>query len=341
MKIAIIGCGLFTQLRYLPALAELKDAFEIVAVYSHGEQNANKVAGMVPYKVDIYHDNGLDELLKRKDISAVIIVAPIHTLGNLVIKSLQSGKHVLSEKPLAATLDEAKNVVEFYEAKYRKELIWSVAENYRTETAIRKCAELSQQVKPITVTMSFITGVSPEDKFLNTWWRKNPTFNGGFLFDAGVHHLASLRLCLGNSKCISVSALTQDVSGNMDGAPDTINSILLFENGVQASFNLSYGANASQAGLMLLQVVGKDGIVELSRQNLAEGFKYAVTFKDEKIEYEPDGVKRELEEWSECIQNQGDPITLNANYIEALHDVAILSALLESGSKNGEQVFLK
>lgn len=53
---------------------------------------------MADLKLDVYHgDDGLDELLKREDIDAVIVALPIPKQPEIIEKALKAGKHVLSE----------------------------------------------------------------------------------------------------------------------------------------------------------------------------------------------------------------------------------------------------
>ena len=53
----------------------------------------------------------LDGLLARADIDAVIIATPDATHAPLALECLRAGKHVLVEKPLAATVEEARAMV--------------------------------------------------------------------------------------------------------------------------------------------------------------------------------------------------------------------------------------
>jgi hypothetical protein len=96
------------------------------------------------YKLDVYHgDDGLDELLKRDDIHAVIIALPIPKQPEIVEKALRAGKHVLSEKPIGPDVASAKKLVEMYESEFKNKgqnLEWRVAENFAHEPAVLRAA---------------------------------------------------------------------------------------------------------------------------------------------------------------------------------------------------------
>jgi predicted dehydrogenase len=59
-----------------------------------------------------------------------MIVLPITAQPDMVIKALEAGKHVLSEKPIGKDVKTAKALVEEYEKRFQpKGLIWRVAES--------------------------------------------------------------------------------------------------------------------------------------------------------------------------------------------------------------------
>jgi predicted dehydrogenase len=125
IKLGIIGCGIATQTIHWPVLQKLKNKFRITVICNHTKKKAkdfSKILGGVPYVFD-YHD-----LIQRSDVEAVDIALPIHLNYQVIKDALEAGKHVIVEKPLAASLLEAKMMLDF-EDKYS--LVMMVAENYR------------------------------------------------------------------------------------------------------------------------------------------------------------------------------------------------------------------
>lgn len=92
-------------------------------------------------KTNAYYgeEKGLEEVLQLPGLEAVIIALPLDVQPKYVTLALQAGKHVLSEKPVAATVGEAQKLVQAYHEKYAS-LQWSIAENYRYEPAVLKTA---------------------------------------------------------------------------------------------------------------------------------------------------------------------------------------------------------
>ncbi len=125
LKIGIIGCGGIVRGAHLnPGWLAVPDA-EIVAVCDNYEPTAAKLATdfNVPH---VFTD--FNELLKIQEIDAIDICTPnkIHTPA--VIASLQAGKHVLCEKPLAVSTEE---VIAIYHAAKKSKKILMTAQHMR------------------------------------------------------------------------------------------------------------------------------------------------------------------------------------------------------------------
>ena len=58
-------------------------------------------------------------LLRRADIDAIVLSAPRPASGPLTLEAIEAGKHVLAEKPMAHTVDQARRLVEAAQAQNR------------------------------------------------------------------------------------------------------------------------------------------------------------------------------------------------------------------------------
>lgn len=83
--------------------------------------------------------DNFEEILRNPRIDAVAIATPAHTHFKLAMQALMAGKHVLVEKPMAATSDEAGRMVE--EAA-RRRLVLAVDHTFVHTGAVRKMREL-------------------------------------------------------------------------------------------------------------------------------------------------------------------------------------------------------
>src|SRR5262245_13593345 len=95
IRMAFIGAGVFARDGHLPAIQSLAPAYQIVAVYSRTQANADAFARQLPGPVDTYTE--LPPLLARQDIEAVDILLPIDVMPAVIEQALLEGKHVISE----------------------------------------------------------------------------------------------------------------------------------------------------------------------------------------------------------------------------------------------------
>ena len=121
------------------------------AIYSRSLQSAKTLATNNA-DVDLYSDdsgsgNSLDDLLGRSDIHGVIIALPILNQPEYIRKALLAGKHVLSEKPIAENVGDAKALLKWYRSEIdTKKVTWSVAENNRFLNTFAAAAEARKKM---------------------------------------------------------------------------------------------------------------------------------------------------------------------------------------------------
>jgi len=133
-KVAIVGSGVFAEAAYLPALAEVTKDVTLHTIWSRSQKSAEKLhsaAQCLSSSIALEHgEDGLQRVLDNKEIEGVMIVLPITAQPEIVIRCLEAGKHVLSEKPIGKDIQTARKLVEEYEKRFApKGLIWRVAES--------------------------------------------------------------------------------------------------------------------------------------------------------------------------------------------------------------------
>jgi predicted dehydrogenase len=108
IRIGIIGCGEVTQINHLPSLKFLEDQFEVTAVSDVSASVLEAVGNLhhVSHRFLDYRD-----LLKSSQVDAVLITTPHAYHAPQTLAALEHGKHVLVEKPMAMTLEDADAVI--------------------------------------------------------------------------------------------------------------------------------------------------------------------------------------------------------------------------------------
>lgn len=112
MKIGFIGAGMMSQVGHLPFYLASPDC-EVVAI---AETRPSLVAALsaMPGHHPLVSDH--QQIFADPMIDAVMISAPRPATGPLVLAALEAGKHVISEKPMAHTLEQAERLVTAAEA---------------------------------------------------------------------------------------------------------------------------------------------------------------------------------------------------------------------------------
>jgi len=111
LNVAVIGCGSWGR-NHARVYKELQRS-ALLAVADVNESVAEEVGEM--YNVDWYKDP--DKVFDRPDIEAVSICTPSVTHADIALTAIKAGKHVLVEKPMTDTIDEAESLIRVAETQ--------------------------------------------------------------------------------------------------------------------------------------------------------------------------------------------------------------------------------
>ncbi|GAA6006897.1 Gfo/Idh/MocA family protein [Rhodotorula paludigena] len=387
IRVALLGAGGFASTAHLPAIAATP-AFDLVAVYSRSRSSADKLvqaaqrfpatsgADLAVYSDDSADGATLDALLARDDIPAVVLCLPIPHQPAVIRRALAAGKHVVSEKPAAASVADTRALVELYEAEYApKGQQWIVAEQFCYGHAWEKARELVRDGKLGTV-QSFAVDVfiQPSLAAGATNWRREPEYQGGFLLDGGVHFFAALRhiLSTASPSPLALTSLSAHVSQLNPSLPpcDTLHALVGTSSargdddgsatGPSGTFTLSFG-HPKPAQTKLYTLRGDRAVLTIDIAHPRIHVLRLVTQPspadpDAAGEDEPnvleielparDAVEAEVEAFARALvagigSKEADEVRRRSGPRAALRDVAAVEGALKSGEKGGEKIALK
>jgi len=329
VRLALLGAGAFVQKAHLPALLALDPLFEIAAIFSPSGRSAHELANLLPKKPPVTTD--LAALLARPDVDAVNVVLPIGAMPDGVEAALAAGKHVISEKPIAPELARAGRMLDAYAASQARfpGQVWMVGENWRYEPAFIQAAALVKNGaigRPVTFHWAHAQAMSGDNPYYQTPWRRDGSVPGGFVLDAGVHHMAALRMILG--EVAQVQAQTASVRPDLPPV-DTVTANLVMRSGVIGTYAATYALPRSHTppGDAPLEIIGDEGSLHIQR-TLIE------IKKDGKIERFPiigyRGVELELAAFAAAIQRG---VAHRNPPQAAAQDLAVVEAMLRSASE--------
>ncbi|MBT3319482.1 MAG: Gfo/Idh/MocA family oxidoreductase [Clostridia bacterium] len=271
-KVAILGCGFIANIHMESYKRFVPDA-QVVAVYGRSEEKAKAFAKEHGIG-ECYSD--LDALLQMCDCEVVDICIPNYAHYEACIKSAKSKKHIIIEKPLALTLEQADEMIEVCKSNERK-LMYAeelcFAPKYERVRGLVKCGAVGD----IYMLKQAEKHSGPHSR----WFYEEDLAGGGVLMDMGCHALAWFRWILGgNPKVISVYASMSTVMHDTKCEDNTV-LLVEFENNVLAIAEDSWAKHGGMDDR--IEVYGSKGVsyADLFRGNSAltyslDGYDYAM-----------------------------------------------------------------
>lgn len=129
MNVGVVGCGRIATLVHLPCLQKIEGC-KIVAVADIHQHHLKGI--MEKYGIDKSYASHID-MLEKADIDAVVICTPPEYHFRIALDSIQRGKHVLCEKPIATTVEEAlaiKKTLRKKQEEMQHSLVFMPAHNF-------------------------------------------------------------------------------------------------------------------------------------------------------------------------------------------------------------------
>ncbi|TWT58796.1 Glucose--fructose oxidoreductase precursor [Thalassoglobus neptunius] len=183
LKLGILGCGRIVTRRILPALSECPEHWSVV-VASQRPGVADEVASEVD---GVTASDSYEAILADDSIAAVYIPATGDQHRELTIAAAKAGKHVLCEKPLAPSIEEAEEMVracEDHNVILQEAFMWRL---HPRALQIRELIEKNEIGNLRLIVVNFSFNIDRND------WRLNPDRGGGAMWDLGCYGVNASR----------------------------------------------------------------------------------------------------------------------------------------------------
>ncbi len=332
VRIAVIGLGGFARNRALPAITNAEFCASTVLVSGSPGKAANAAEEFGVDRVLDYEAFHGGEAIEAYD--AVYVATPPAFHEDYTETAAEHGKHVLCEKPLAATLEGADRMVE---ACNEADVVLMTAYRLRTEPAIRRMRELIADGvigEPVQVHGGFSSRLL--DHADPGTWRLHPDIaGGGTLMDLGVYPLNTVRFLLGTDPD-AVYAETTTGEAPFDRVEKHATVQLAFPGGVSAACTASFDAHPDSR----LQVLGTDGQVlvrspfggDVAQEIVVERGETATQYRGPAV----DEVREEFDYFAHCVLGGGECETDGE---DGLADLRVIEAAYEA-AETGRRVSL-
>jgi predicted dehydrogenase len=161
---ALVGAGSFGTAMLVPQMKKRRDRFFLKAVVSRNASQGGNFAR--DNQVEIFASD-MNEVLRDAAIDLVVIATRHHEHADQVVKSIEAGKHVFVEKPLALTWPELDRVVDAYRAAERRALLL-VGFNRRFAPALTAVKGLvASRRAPLIISYRLNAGYLPADHWVH------------------------------------------------------------------------------------------------------------------------------------------------------------------------------
>lgn len=292
LRAAIVGCGRISVC-YEDAFRRLSDEVELIYAVDKNSEKAKKLAD----KFNCSYTTDFDEILD-KDIDVVHLCLPHYLHPVMAIKAMKAGIHVLTEKPIAISLQDADEMIRTQEETGVK---LGVIFQTRYTKSVEKLREMIARgdFGKILAARSYLTWNRPLNYYQgNDWkgtWDKE---GGGVLIDQAIHSIDRVRYLLG-SDVEWIDGSIHNYAHEFVKVEDTANAAIMFKNG--CLYNL-YASNIYAADSPItIELMGEKG-----RCGLIQDMGF----------YELDGTYAE-------IRNTYETTTVGPNYWGSSHHIQV------------------
>jgi predicted dehydrogenase len=325
MKVGIIGAGLQGWRR---AQAVVKSIDRLVSVADIDPERAKLLAEVMKCEAT---DN-YETFIAARDIDAVVVCTPPDMHKAICLSAFKSSKHVLCEKPLAITVEEAQTMVESANENGVK---LKCGFNHRHHPGIIQARKWFDG--GVIGELNFIRcryGIGGREGYEKDW-RMNPEISGGGeLMDQGMHLIDLCRWFMGEFS--QVCGFIANNYWNTSGVEDNAFVLLRTNKGQIASLHASW---TQWKNLFSFEIFGNKGYVVVEGLGSSYGTEkvtlgrraFNKPFREETIEYrgEDKSWYEEWKEFSSAVKHNREPM---ANGDDGLEALKIARAIYESSA---------
>lgn len=338
IRFGITGSGYMGR-THAEAVQFHRDTAELVAIW--GGSRAQSLAE----RCGVVAEPTMESLMARKDIDAIIITTPQHVHCQEAVLAMQSGKHVLCEKPMATKVEDCDRMLA---AAKQYDRVLSLAYNLRFRVNLPNVKRLIAEGaigKVQSMHYSMIRQASVAGNFggNKTSWVELPEIIG-FVIDALPHGVDAIRWSTG-AEVKRVAGFSRTF---LEGRQieDTTVGIMEYTNGAICTVHITKASDAVYKGEMArLSIVGSkgnlemDGFGDLYYSDRAQGWRLVSTQPPVNPD-DPDAAFKEgrmlafrnqVKAFIDTIHGQSTPLATGRDGRQGL---AACLALIKSSAEN-------
>jgi predicted dehydrogenase len=270
VRLGVLGLGsvFWTPYRSLIQRLGQEGLAELTAVYDADAARLEAVGQLLGLATDI---GSPEELVARDDVDLVLVLTSMNEHGRLALAALEAGKHVLVEKPMATSLEEASALLE---AGRRSPGLLLCAPHIALSPTYR---EMHRRVHDGLIGRLVLARA--RYGWSGPWWGKwYYQLGGGSLFDLGIYNLTSLCGFFGSVRRVTALVGTAMPERIVDGERVQVesddNAHLLLDFGDSRFGAIMTGFTMQRYRSPAIELYGTDGVLQMLGDDWApEGFE--------------------------------------------------------------------
>ena len=241
LKVGVAGLGQIAKVLHIHEYEESPDC-ELIAMYNGDLSFCKDVIAEYEPKGVKFYDN-LDEFV-NSGVQAISVCERNHLHASVSLKALEAGVHVLCEKPMALTLDDAQAMIDMAN---KKGLVLMIDQSQRYSKPHQKAREILQSGKlgKISHIQTTFAHPGPESWSKTSEWFFNKSISGfGPLADLGVHKCDLVRYLTGlEAKRIIAQKATLEKPGDVE---DNSQALVQFDSGALGIISTSWTCHGTE-----------------------------------------------------------------------------------------------
>jgi len=254
LKFAIVGCGRIAKRHSeLLGLGQIKDA-KLVAVCDVVKEKAEKIGR----QFSVPHFSDMHDMMRSVEVDVVVVLTESGNHAKHVVELARYAKHVVVEKPMALTLDDADRMIRACAEAGCK--LFVVKQN-RFNVPVVKLREALEQGRfgKLVLGTVRVRWCRTQEYYDQDSWRGTWAFDGGVLTNQASHHIDLLEWMMGEVESVFAKSSTALVNIQ---AEDTAVVTLRFRNGALGIIEATTAARPKDLEGSI-SVLGSGGTVEI------------------------------------------------------------------------------
>lgn len=349
LKIGVIGVGSISAVHINPYLANEKvELLGLCDVHQERLAEAGKKYGVA----NLYSNH--EALLANEEIDAVSICTWNNSHAEIAIAALEAGKHVLVEKPLSMTVEEALAVEEAVKRTGKILQVGFVRRHGDNSKILKQFIDQDELGDIYYAKASCLRRLGNP----GGWFSDISKSGGGPLIDLGVHMIDISWYMMGKPRPVSVSGNTYSKLGNrsnienlsfyqaadydpsLNDVEDLANALIRFENGASLFVDVSFSLQAKEDELFV-KLFGDKGGAEIEPELALVTEKnhtiLNITPQVDNLSFDFEGAfANEINHFVDCCIEGKETIAPVADGVQVMK---MLNAVYES-AKTGKEVYL-